>query len=62
MPEPKDVIPEETVKAPRPTENPPLSPDGRDAEWKENLDAGHENGPTTVHEEKGWRAAKLSKP
>ena len=58
MPQDKDFIPEDQVKAPRPaSEQPPLSPDG-----KENLDAGHENGPTTMHEEKGWRADKLSKP
>ena len=63
MPQDKDFTPEDQVKTPRPTsEQPPLSPGGNDAEWKENLDAGHENGPTTMHEEKGWRADKLSKP
>ena len=62
MPKAKDFTPEDQVKTPRPTERPPLSPDGNDAEWKENLDAGHENGPTTMHQEKGWRADKLSKP
>ena len=62
MSEAEDAIPEDTVKAPRPTENPPLSPEGKDAAWKDNLDAGHADGPTTVHEEAGWRATKLSKP
>ena len=63
MPKAKDFTAEDQVKAPRlSSEPPPLSPEGRDSEWKENLDAGHENGPTTMHEEKGWRADKLSKP
>ena len=62
MPKASDFTPADQVKTPRPTEHPPLSPAGRDAEWKENLDAGHEHGPTTMHREKGWRADKLAKP
>ncbi len=63
MPKAKDFTAADQVEAPRPaSEPPPLSPGGDDAEWKENLDAGHDNGPTTMHREQGWRADKLSKP
>ncbi|MBV9840454.1 MAG: hypothetical protein JOY99_02780 [Sphingomonadaceae bacterium] len=59
MPRAKDFLEPDEVQEPSISEeNPPLTPIGSDKDWHETLDAGHEQGPTSTHENKGWRSIK----
>ncbi len=47
------------ARPPSPTErDPPLAPDGDDRRWRENLDAGRDEAPTSAREDEGWRGLK----
>ena len=49
-------LPEDEVQPVRTPDPVPLAPEGCAEDWKECLDAGHEKGPTSCHQDEGWRA------
>ena len=59
MPRAKDYLDADDVQEPTVSErNPTLKPAATAKDWQEGLDAGRDQGPTSAHEDKGWRALK----
>ena len=60
MPRAKDFLQPDEVQEPSISErDPPRRPIDATEDWHETLDAGREQGPTSAHEDEGWRALKL---
>ena len=60
MPHAKDYLASDEVQELSISEcNPPRKPIGSQEDWHETLDAGRDQGPTSAHEDEGWRSLKL---
>jgi hypothetical protein len=57
-----DFVAADTVQPPSDPDPVPLAPDGCESDWRACLDAGQDKGPTSAHQDEGWRAIDTAKP